>query len=70
MSDFKTLLNKDAVLQKHQSKWFRNLSEGQINILEQIYTLKVTENKRKLIYRNSKLVSTQSYKIDKSKDIG
>jgi hypothetical protein len=50
MNDFKNLLNKDAILEKYQSKWRRNLTEGQINILEQIYTLKVTENKRKLIY--------------------
>ena len=44
-SDFESLLFKDAFLQKSQSKWFRNLSEGQINILEQVYTLKVTDNK-------------------------
>jgi hypothetical protein len=69
MNEFKTLLNKDALLQKLQSKWFRNLSEGQINILEQIYTLKVTENKRKLIYKNNKLVGTKAYKIDSTKTI-
>jgi hypothetical protein len=66
-NDFENLLTKDAFLQKHQSKWFRNLSEGQINILEQVYTLKVTENKRKLIYKNSKLVGTKAYKIDSLK---
>ena len=44
-NDFENLLYKDAFLQKTQSKWFRNLSEGQINILEQVYTLKVTDNK-------------------------
>ena len=69
MNDFESLLNKDVYLEKNQSKWFRNLSEGQINILEQIYTLKVTENKRKLIYKNSKLIGTKAYKIDKTKDI-
>ena len=66
-SDFESLLFKDAFLEKNQTKWFRNLSEGQINILEQIYTLKVTENKRKLIYKNYKLVGTKPYKIDKTK---
>jgi DNA polymerase type B, organellar and viral len=68
-NDFESLLYKDAFLEKNQSKWFRNLSEGQINILEQIYTLKVTDNKRKLIYKNSKLIGTKPYKIDKTKDI-
>jgi hypothetical protein len=68
-NDFESLLYKDAFLEKNQNKWFRNLSEGQINILEQVYTLKVTENKRKLIYKNSRLVSTKAYKIDETKDI-
>jgi hypothetical protein len=31
--------------------------------------LKVTENKRKLIYKNGKLIGTKPYKINKNKDI-
>jgi hypothetical protein len=31
--------------------------------------MKVTENNRQLIYKNSKLVGTKAYKIDKTKDI-
>jgi hypothetical protein len=69
MNDFKSLLKKDALLLKHQNKWKRNLSEGHINILEQVYTLKVTDNKRKLIYKNNKLIGTKAYKIVKTKDI-
>ena len=68
-SDFESLLYKDAFLEKHQTKWFRNISEAQINVLEQVYTLKVTENKRKLIYTNNKLVGTKAYRITKSKVI-
>ena len=48
--DFKKLLIKNSLLTKNQNKWSRNLSEGKITILNQIYTLKVTENKRRLIY--------------------
>lgn len=62
-------MNKVGVLQKYQTKWFKNLSDGYINVLEQIYSLKVTENKRKLIYKNSKLVNTSSYKINNEKVI-
>jgi hypothetical protein len=69
MNDFETLLVKDALLQKHQTKWFRNLSEAQINILDQVYTLQVTDNKRKLLYKNSKLVGTEAYRIEKAKEI-
>jgi hypothetical protein len=45
MKDFEFLLNKDALLQKQQTKWIRNLSKGHISLLEQVYTLKVTDNK-------------------------
>jgi hypothetical protein len=47
----------------------RNLSEGHIKLLDQVYTLSVTDNKRQLIYKNNKLVGTTAYKIDNHKDI-
>lgn len=69
-NDFENLLNKNFILEKSHEKWFRHLTESNISILEQIYSIKVTENKRELIYNeNNKLISTKSYKIDKSKNI-
>jgi hypothetical protein len=63
-------LFKNNFIEKYQSKWFRNLSDAKISIIDQIYTLKVNENKRKLIYdKNNKLVGTKAYRIDKTKDI-
>ena len=48
----------------------RKLSEGHIELLDSIYTLKVTDNKRKLIYnKNGKLISTEAYKISTDKTI-
>jgi hypothetical protein len=47
----------------------RNLSDGQIKLLEEVYTLQVSDNKRQLIYKNNKLIGTKAYQIDKSKDI-
>ena len=47
----------------------RNLSEGHIKLLNQVYTLSVTDNKRQLIYKNNKFIETKPYKIDKNKDI-
>jgi enhancing lycopene biosynthesis protein 2 len=39
-------------------------------LLNELYTLKVNDNKRDLIFdKNNKLVSTKAYKIDKAKDI-
>lgn len=52
------------MIKKSQNKWIRNLSEAKITILNQIYTLKVTENKRRLIYdKNNKLIGTEAYKL-------
>jgi DNA polymerase type B, organellar and viral len=41
------LLNKNEKLELHQDKWFRYLSKGHIEIKDEIYTLKVKDNKRK-----------------------
>lgn len=68
--DFEKLLVKDVFIEKSQTKWFRNLSNAKINLLEQLYTLKVNDNKRKLIYnKNNKLIGTKAYKINKDKTI-
>jgi hypothetical protein len=70
MKDFENLLYKDAFIEKFQTKWMKNLSKGQIKLLESIYTLKVTDNKRQLVYdKNNKLISTTAYKINKDKII-
>src|SRR5229473_683776 len=39
-------------------------------LLTELYSIKITNNKRELIYnKNHKLISTKSYKIDSSKEI-
>lgn len=52
------LLNKDYKLILNQRKWFRSLQEANIEILEQTYNLKVTGNKRELIYKDNQLIGT------------
>jgi DNA polymerase type B, organellar and viral len=70
MEDFENLLLKDVLLEKSQVKWRRNLSEAKINLLNELYTLKVNDNKRDLIYdENNILVGTKAYKIDFNKNI-
>ena len=69
LRDFEKLLFKDSFLKKEQSKWRRNLSEGKISILNEVYTLQVTTNKRKLIYENGKLIGTKPYIINTNKEI-
>ena len=58
------LLTEDFKLTFNQNKWFRNLMDANIQILEQIYTLKVTNLKRNLVYKNNKLVGTKPLKIE------
>src|SRR5882757_676034 len=53
------LLKKDNKLVINQDKWYKSISEGKIIIKDEIYTLMVTENKRKLIYDNNKLIETK-----------
>lgn len=70
MEDFENLLFKDTFIEKSQTKWFRNLTEGKITLLNELYTIKVNEFKRELIYnKNNKFIGTKPYKIDKTKTI-
>jgi hypothetical protein len=58
-SELKDLLNKDKSLEITNEKWFKSIQTSQITIRDQIYTLKVTDNKRNLVYKEDKLVDTQ-----------
>lgn len=59
------LLYKNSFLEVKQDKWLRDISNANISIKEEIYTLMVTDNKRKLIYdENNKFIDTQPLKID------
>jgi len=69
IDDLKVLLNKDSKFESNQEKWYKNISSGNISIKDQIYTLKVTGNKRQLIYTNNKLVNTRPILINKEKEI-
>jgi hypothetical protein len=52
MTDFESLLYKDSFIQKHQIKWRKSLSDGHVKVLDELYTIKITDNKRKLIYED------------------
>jgi len=68
--DFEKLLFKESTLEKFQTKWIKKLSKGQIEVIDQLYTLKVTDNKRKLIYNeNNKLIKTEAFVINDKKEI-
>jgi len=57
-SDLKKLLKKGASLNLKQEKSFKCISKGYMSFIKQTYKLITTDFKRKLIYRNKKLVGT------------
>jgi hypothetical protein len=61
LSNLENLLIKDSKLEANQNKWFKYLNQGTISIKEQIYSLKVTGNKRKLVYKDNKLINTKPF---------
>ncbi|KAH7916880.1 hypothetical protein BV22DRAFT_1027292, partial [Leucogyrophana mollusca] len=61
----KSLLTKDKSLILNQSKWYRDIENGNIEIKDQIYRLIPTENKRELIYKDNLLVDTKPFIITK-----
>lgn len=70
LNDFENLLFRQSILEKIQTKWIKNISDGNIEIKDELYTLQVTDNKRKLIYNeNNKLIRTEPYIINENKEI-
>jgi hypothetical protein len=59
-NELSTLLIKDNKIIIEQDKWFKDISKGNITIKNEIYTLMLTENKRKLIFdTNNKFIDTK-----------
>ena len=55
------LLNENVSLDIKQEKWFNHLVDSTINVKDDTsYNLKVTNNKRNLIYEKGKLVGTSN----------
>lgn len=65
-TDLEKLLYKEATLSLDQEKWFRSLTQSTINIRKTLYTLKVTANKRELIYTDNIFVATTPLIINDS----
>ena len=59
-NQLKPLLIKDTNLKINQEKWYRNVSEGNIKIIPEIYTLMINNQKRTLIFDNkNKFIDTK-----------
>ena len=69
LKNLKTLLKKNKSLELYHNTWWSDLQQGDITIRESLYSLKVTGNKRKLIYKNNKFIGTTPFIINENKDI-
>jgi hypothetical protein len=54
-SELKSLLYKDSKIEIMQEKWDSDISNSKFHIKDEIYTLMVTANKRKLLYDDNNL---------------
>lgn len=63
-SDLESLLEYNSSMELTQDKWFKSLVKGNITIKESTYNLKVTENKRLVIYKDNKFTSTLPIVLD------
>ncbi len=65
-NQLKSLLNKNNSLKLEHEKWFRNIEEGNITVKNNCIRrfAPPTENKRKLIYKNNKLIGTKAFIIN------
>jgi hypothetical protein len=55
-NDMSALLQKDSNREYTQEKWVKSILEGTVGIQDQVYTLKVTSNKRELIYNENNIL--------------
>jgi hypothetical protein len=65
-----SLLVRESALSLNQDKWFRDMGIGQIEIKNQVYSLKATENKRQFIYDKKGIaIDTKPFSINDNRDI-
>jgi hypothetical protein len=68
-NSLKSLLKKDSRLEIKQEKWYSDVSNGKFHIKDEIYTLMIIGNKRKLLYNNENIFyDTLPLKRDISKN--
>jgi len=61
--DLKGLLFKDSFIKLQQDKWFRFLPHSNIKILNSLYILRATENKRTFNYKDGVIIDTKPFVI-------
>lgn len=64
LTKLKSLIKKGSSVSCPNQKWYKNLSQGQILIRDEIYTLTINDSKRELIYdTNNNFTDTRPIKL-------
>jgi len=63
-SDLEALLIQDSTREFNQEKWFKSVIKGEISTSNEIYTLKVTSNKREQIYIDGIYTNTKPFNYE------
>ena len=66
-SELKSLLNLDNVIKLEHSKFNKNIIDGNIKVINELYTLQITDSKREIIFENGKFEYTKPYIINDEK---
>lgn len=64
IEDLESLLIKDASKEFIQSKWYKKVIEGDIDIKKIAYTLQATSNKREAVYVDGFFNNTKPFNYD------
>jgi hypothetical protein len=61
--EFKNLLVKNQIIEINQEKWFKDMIQSDRIIINQIYILQITKNKRELTSVDNKLVVSNFFNL-------
>lgn len=56
LPDLDVMLNRNHKMKLRHNKWFRSFAKGEIAVRDSVYTLALTQNKRKFVYEGDRVV--------------
>lgn len=68
-NELKSLLKKGSFSNLSHTKLYKNLDEANIEVINQLYKLQITDSKREVIFKNDIFTATKPYHIDDDKII-
>lgn len=63
IAEIKKVLYKDEKYNIYQDKWYKDVTNRKIDVVNEKYTLMVTGNKRKIIYNDNQIINSEPFII-------